>query len=261
MGNRGSIRGLFNPAQLGSAISSWLRVAGAVVTGSGISSLPDVINVNPAVQGTDALRPALGASANGLPLITGASGKVLTVPLIGANSDPVRWGIATHISTPLSVSARTLFGVRTGNGASALRVNVKVDSDESLRCVVYLDETNNRAGATAASQIGGSTVHFITIEYDGDQATEATRLVISIDGVVKALTFANEAGAGTIPPTMVEATGSALIGAFNTAGGSAPFTGFIGPNIYFMNSKMAGATEGLLTAAARSALSLFERPS
>lgn len=251
--------GGFLPSQI-SAITSWLRVASSTVTGSGISSLPDLLNSNPAVQGTDAQRPALGTAANGLRLITGASGKVLTVPLIGGNSQTIQWGMAMHISTPLGAAARTIFGVRTGNGADKLRVNFKVDSDESLRCVVYLDDSNNRSGLTAASQIGDSTVHFVTAEFDGDQVTEATRLTLTIDGVVKSLTFANEAGSGTMPPSMVDAVGNGLIGAFNTAGGSAPFTGFIGPNIYFLGSKMAGATEGLLTAAARTALSNFERP-
>lgn len=250
----------FDPRDLGSAVTAWLRVGQSTVTGAGISSLPDVLNTNPAVQGTDAQRPALGTSANGFSLITGAANKVLTWPLAASNNATSQWGIAGHLRTPLSAAVRTIFGVRTGNGASALRINLTVAADESVRAAIYIDDSNNRAGGTAASQIGDDSVQFMTCEFDGTQATEALKLTITIDGVVKALTFANDAGAGAMPATLVAATGSALIGAFNTAGSSAPFTGFLGPNIYILGAKMSGATTGLLTAAARTALGNFERP-
>lgn len=251
---------LFDPRDLGSAVTAWLRVGQSTVTGSGISSLPDVLNTNPAVQGTDALRPVLGTSANGFSLITCASGKVLTWPLAASNNATSQWGIAAHLTTPLGAAARTVFGVRAGNGGNLNRVNVYVNSDESVHATIYIDDANNRAGVTAASVIGDSTPQFVTVEFDGTQGTEAGKITITIDGVVKVLSFANEAGAGTVPAALVAATGSALIGAFNTAGSSAPFTGFLGPNIYILGSKMAGATEGLLTAAARTALGSFERP-
>ena len=219
-----------------------------------------MLNVNPAVQGTDAVRPALGTSANGLSLITGASGKVLTWPLAASNNGTSQWGIACHINTALAAGVRCVFGVRGGNGANVERFRLQVAADESVRAVVFIDDSNSRTGLTAASQIGDSTPKLLTVEFDGTQATEAAKLTITLDGAVKALTFTNEAGAGAIPATMTAATGNSLIGALNTGGSSQPFTGFIGPNIYIIGSKMAGATEGLLTAAARAALSGFERP-
>jgi hypothetical protein len=251
----------FGPSELSGVITAWLRVANSTVTGSGISSLPDALNANPAVQGTDAQRPALGTSGNGLSLITGASNKVLSWPLAASNNATSQWGVATHIRTPLSAAARCIFGIRGGgHGSNANRINVYVQSDESVHASIYIDDANNRAGFTASSQIGDDTVQFLTVEFDGAQAAEAAKLTVTLDGVVKALTFANEAGTGAMPSSLVAATGSALIGAFSSVGGSQPFTGSLGPNYYVLGGKMAGVTEGLLTANARTALSNFERP-
>ena len=189
--------GSFNPLQL-SAITAWLRVANSTVTGAGISSLPDVLNVNPAVQGTDANRPALGTSANGLSLITGASGKVLTWPLAASNNATSQWGIAMHIRSPLSTAARAFWGVRGGNGADIDRIFVRVGTDESVNAQVFIDASNARQGATAASQIGDNTWHHVTIEFDGTAVAEAAKLTITVDTAVKALTLRNPVGAGAM---------------------------------------------------------------
>ncbi len=260
MGVRGSFRGGFNPASLQGVITAWLRVQLATVTGSGISSLPDVLNDNPAVQGTDANRPALGTSANGFSLITAAANKVLAWPLVASNNATSQWGVATHIRTSLSAASRCVFGVRGGNGANLNRSQIYVHPDESVHANFYLDDSNGRVGITTASDIGDNTVQFLTVEFDGTQATEAGKLTVTLDGVVKVLSFVNEVGTGSMPSTLVAATGNAVIGAFNAAGSSQPFNGLIGPNLYILGGKMVGVTEGLLTANARTALSNFERP-
>ncbi len=251
----------FDPRDLGGVVTAWLRVANSTVTGAGISSLPDVLNTNPAVQGTDANRPALGASANGLPLITGATGKVLFWPLAASNNGTSQWGIAMHMRSPLSAAARAFYGVRGANGADVDRIFCRIGTDESVNASIFIDASNQRQGATAASQIGDNTWHHVTIEFDGTAVAESAKLTITIDAAVKALTFSNPQGAGALPATLTAATGNGLIISLNTGGSSGPFLGDIGPNILVFGSKMAGATEGLLTAAARTALSGFERPS
>ncbi len=262
MGARGRFKsGSLGPTDpsLAGIISAWLRVPLATVTGSGISSLPDTLNSNPAVQASDLLRPPRGTSANGLSIISPVS-DVMTVPLIAANNATSQWGLALHLRSPNGAASRSVWVVRAGGGADFNRINVAETSTESFGATINIDDLNNRAGFTTASQIGDNTWHFVTVEFDGTQATEIGKLTITIDGIVKTLTFSNPSGVGAMPATLVNATGSALLLANNTAASSQPWIGDIGPNIYIVQSKMVGATEGLLTAAARFSLGAFERP-
>ncbi len=66
-------------------------------------------------------------------------------------------------------------------------------------------------------------------------------------------------GAATLG-TLFAATGNIMIGNGQDGAASSPLNGLIGPNIYAFGSKMAGATTGLLTTAARTALMNFEAP-
>lgn len=244
----------FTPAQL-SAVSSWFRVAQGTITGSGYSSVPDILNAaNPAVQATDALRPPAGTSANGLPIITNAAG-VLNVPISAATNDATSFGFWAWLKRTTAAGAPAPMGCRAaGGGFSTNKAQMQGVAVADLGASVW-DATNaERFG----NVVGGYTLNtwvFATFEYDDTQGTEAGKFVLTLGGVPQTVTFS---GAGT-PAALRSGTGVVSILA-PLANGTNPWVGQMGPNFGFFGSKMSGATTGLLTSAARTTLMNFEAP-
>jgi hypothetical protein len=90
---------------------------------------------------------------------------------------------------------------------------------------------------------------------------ETVRVVASRDGALQTCAYADNNGTpGTFASSMQVPTGSMNLFAQNASTGGNGWVGDIGPNIYIFGSRMAGATEGLLTPAARALLTSFEAP-
>lgn len=246
----------FQPYQL-SAVSSWFRLAhpSTAITGSGYSSVHDVLNPSsPATQGTDARRPPNATSSNGLPIVD-VTAHVLSIPVIDARNGTTYWGFAGHFRrTGGTFPSRV--AMRAVAGSSADKLDTQSASGDGDRLAFH---SLNGAGADSVSEIDGAsplnTWQFLTYEFNGDGATDADKCVITVDGVVQTLTFSGAA----MPSALVSVTGTIMYLA-QQSGGTNPFVGQAGPNWYFFNAKMAGVTQGLLTAPARSSLSTFERP-
>jgi hypothetical protein len=243
--------GAFLPSSI-SGVAAWLRLQNATVTGSGYSSVPDVLSSNPAVQGTDARRPVNATAANGLPIAT-FTDDFLDWPLVnGSNNQSPAWGLALWVKCTADGTPRRIWSAMTAQ-ASANRAELNQDTNgaRGLHCDIYINNTSTRRGATQTTTTAGGW-SFVTVEYDGAQATEAARCIVTIDGSVKTLTFSDANGTpGAMPATLVQPTGSVYIGARDTVPNQ-PFVGSIGPNIYVLNRQ--------LTAAERTALMGFEQP-
>lgn len=248
----------FQPWQL-SAVSSWFRLAhpSTVITGSGYSSVHDVLNASsPATQGTDALRPPNTTSANGLPIVD-VSAHVLSIPVIDARNGTTYFGFAGHFrrtaaggAFPVRASCRAVSGASTDKWETQ---SASGDADN----LAFM--SLNGAGADSTSNINNASVldtwQFITYEFNGDGSTDADKCVVTVDGVVQTLVF----GGAAMPTAMASVTGTIMYLAQSSAAGN-PFGGQAGPNWYFLNAPMAGVTQGLLTPGARLSLSNFERP-
>jgi hypothetical protein len=242
-----------------SAVSAWLRVASATSDVNGISSVPDAMNTNPAVQSVDARKPVVENSANGLPCMRFATNDVLRWPITAQSSasDYAGWGL--WVKTDSTATTQRLMRISTGTGGgSALKLAVNAP---------FSGGTLTGSGATAAapggvtrSVAGGTLVAlawaFWTIEWDKDGASDSARLTLTKDGVLVG-TLATNVATGSL----VTATGNILIGnGGDDVTASSPYNGLIGPNIYAFGSKMAGAEFGLLTTAARTALRTYQQP-
>lgn len=249
----------FSPLAL-APVSSWFRLAQGTIAGSGYSSVPDLLDpASPATQATDARRPTNQTSNNGLPIMTWSGNQVLAAPLTTARNGATHWGCAGWVRLANLTAVKTLVSIRdlTG-GSSASKITVSADTATG-RVVVFVASSDGRRGDSAAAFSAG-TWAFMTCEYDADAATEAARATITVDGTVRALTFSNF-GVGGVTGALATPTGNLLIGNQQDAGSSSNvWVGSLGPNLYLFGSKMAGATEGLLTAAARTALMNFEAP-
>lgn len=262
-GARGSFKpkARFSPSSI-SAVSAWMRVASATSNANGISSLPDLLNTNPAVQATNSRKPGTGSAANGLPIMTFDGGDMLGWPLIAANNSNTQNGFALWYK-PASVAAaiQVIIGISgdTGSATNYKRQVCQLLNNFAVK-VFFTAIANGRQAIAVATVVVPGTWYFITAEYDAAAATEALRNVLTINGVVQTLTFSDQ-GTGGAGPNLISVTGNALIGAQSTTPAN-PIQGggAIGPNIFSFNAKMAGATEGLLTPAARAALMTFEAP-
>lgn len=253
-------RGGFFPTQV-SAVSAWLRVAQGTSDVNGYSSIPDVLNSNPATQSVNLRKPAVTTSANGLPLMDFASTD-LVWPLVSSNNQLVTCGIHTHIIPDSVTGQREIVAIWDNTGGANGKKFTFETNGATVRVLACLGATTDIRSATTGNVLVIGTPAAVGFEFNGGGALEADKCVITIDGVAQVLTFAQFAGtAAAMPTSLPSRTGNALIGALtDQVGPTVTFDGRIGPNLFAYGSAMAGVTSGLLTSAARLSLSAFERP-
>lgn len=253
MGARGSFKGLFNPVQLG-VISAWLRVPLATVTGSGISSLPDVLNPSaPAVQTVEGRRPAVGSSANGLPVMVFGGDDVLAWPTTAAISNTTTQGYWFWIRYAGSGIQQRIFEMRAVvGGGTPHRLSITISTTGTLLCDVYITNSDGRRFTTSLTLTVGQW-YAIYWQYDSSRGGDAN-LALYVDGVSVSLTPSNIGAGGTLGALRAFA-GDALIGAGqnqDSPSGALANGSEVGPNLYAFNAN--------LTAAQILALMNFERP-
>lgn len=241
-----------------SAVSAWLRLANGTVAGSGYSSVPDLLAANPAVQGTDGRRPAAATSNNGFPIADfDGVADFLSWPTAANNNTSPTGGFGLWIRfDQVNDGTKGIVGCLPG---ATNRVELIKDNANFVVNVFFSQFVARRGTATAAFL--ANTWYFITWEFDGTQATDATKCILTINGVVQSLTFVDDGGTpGAMPSTLVSSLGPYAIGARRASDVLGPLDGKIGPNLYVFGTKMSGATQGLLTTASRTALMNFEAP-
>ena len=236
--------------------SAWLRVANATLVSGDVSSLPDLLNANPAVQTVAGRRPTLELSANGLPCMRFATNDVLSWPITAQSAggtSQAGWGLWVKLDA--AIGAQFLIGVLPGTGGANGTKLRAITSSQTFSTRASPDGTNSKSNTTGNVLDAGW--HFLTFEYDFGAGTDETKITNTIDGVVQTPSIAGSATLGAL----FAATGNVLIGnAVDTVTGLAPLSGLIGPNIYAFASKTAGATTGLLSTAERAALMNFDKP-
>lgn len=233
----------FLPSQL-STVLAWLSVAGATSDVNGISSVPDLLNSNPATQSVTARKPVIELSSNGAPCMRFATNDVLVWPITpqSAASSQAGWGLWVKLLS--ATGGQKLVYVGTGtNAASAFKLSLQTSSSQ------WRGDASDD-GVTVKNVFAGTTSpagvwHFLTLEYDEHAATDAERMTITADGVV--LTSASTPTLGALFP----ATGNVLIGNAADGVGSLILNAAIGPHLYAFGPKMSGASLGLLSTTAR----------
>lgn len=245
----------FAPTDI-SAVSAWLSVAAATSDVNGVSSVPDLINANPAVQSVDARKPVIETSF-GLPCMRFATNDVLSWPITPANGATQQWGVAFWMKPDALTGNQVLFITSAGTGgASAARLRLFAQT-AGMTCDIYASGLAGRSMSAASSL--STAWQFVTLEYDSSRATEQEKATFTTNTTVRTRVFGNT-GAGAAIGDLLTVTGNHLIGNANNGSASIPFNGLIGPHIYAFGSKMAGATEGVLTQAARLSLMLYGNP-
>lgn len=238
-------------------ISAMLDVATATVTGSGYSSVPDLFNgANPAVQATDAARPVNTTSANSLPIADYVPSDFLGWPAASNINQTTVGGFGMWIKFD-SVSDGVRGIIAALGGATSRFELIKSNGDFIVN--VNHSQFSVRRGAIAAV-FAANTWYFITWEFDPTGATDAAKCTLTVNGTVQTLTFTNDSGTpNAMPAALVAYSGTFTVGARNTVP-LQPLDGKIGTKLVAFGAKLSGATQGLLTTAARAAIMAYFQP-
>lgn len=245
----------FLPTQI-TAVSAILSVPNATLVSGDISSLPDLLNANPAVQTVAARRPTLELSAgNRLPCMRFATNDVLSWPITAQSAggtSQAGWGLWVKLDS--AGGTQTLLSISTGTGnANGLKIRVR-SASATVAAAASPDGTTSKTNTSG--NVLDTGWHFVTLEYDSTAGTDAAKLVLTFDGV----SVGTISGAATLG-ALFAATGNILIGnGQDTTSPILQLNGLIGPYIYAFASKTAGATTGLMSSAERASLMAYQAP-
>jgi len=240
------------------AVTSWLRASGATSDVNGVSSVPDVLSANPATQSTNANKPALGTSSNGLPiLIFDGSNDQLQWPITAGNLNANTMGFAFWVKPTVTMTGTRQLIVLRSPLSSADVLELRIDGATLLASIFGPAAGFVGRYAFTGNVFSLDTWAFVSWEFDSAAATDVDRCCLFVNGTRRSTTVLTFGSPGPAMTGIRSATGSGYIGDYN---GTLPFNGAFGPNLYALTAKQTGATEGLLTSAARAALMNFERP-
>lgn len=252
-----------------SAAGAWFRVANASDAGSGLAfTLPNELSTNHATTTTDARKPTISTSPNGLPMLV-CNASALRVALHAAINSSTKFWFAFHARITSAAGNPVPFSIDSagGGGASTRKLFAQRFGGD----LAHVHSASSPT--TLARSFGAATIwqlntwrHYICeINLDlesspGVLAPEADRALWCVDGVPITSTFANSVGApGVLPSAMATPTGFMHLFAQNASTGGNGWVGEIGANIIAGAAAMAGVSRGCLTSAARLTLSGFER--
>lgn len=175
-----------------------------------------------------------------------------------AISNLVHWGWAAWL-LPNSLSGQGSL-IRMGAATTAepfvagdaLRLEV---FDGQIDLNVCLDATGaNIRRATSGVLLSTSVPKFLTVECAFDAATDAEKVVVTVDGVVQSISFGVFAGTAAAMPATLQACPAVSMFDRRTNATATTFAGRTGRNIFILGGKEPGATLGLLTPFGRRAL-------
>lgn len=242
---RASFKGAGLPTSSGK-VSAWLRLSQGTISGSGYSSIPDVLGSSPAVQSANSRRPVNGASSNGLPTasFTRANGSSLIWPLTPSVNSTQKHGIACWINVTATLSLATIMTI--GGIGSNYKVDLYLDANRRVVVDLFGIDTAGyigRRGVTANNSlpVTGTWV-FVRYAFNGPAATEAERHKIFINEVDLPLTYSN-IGAGGSPVVLRTAREATGVGAYADGDTTFSMSAVLGPNLFVMNDVLT-TTEG-----------------
>jgi hypothetical protein len=215
--------GGFNPA---SVLSWWLRND----TVGAISTVPDLLNTNPATSVTT-LRPTGNADGS----MTFDGGDRLVCPIIAAHGTATRTGAAFWYKPASVTGTQCLWGMTSTGGASSGPRFELEQSGADLRVRVHLSTnagTDRRLGTVASVFTIGVPV-FLYFGYNGLGATDALKCFIAADTTFRTVTFSQEvATAAAMPAALQVVTGNFSLGGRGGATNQIQAGGMIGRNVY-----------------------------
>jgi hypothetical protein len=238
--------GGFSPFDLPGVVTGWYQ--NATFSGA-ISSLPDLFNLSaPATQATGARQPTGNADGT----MTFGGDDCLVAPFNANTISTTTQGFCFWMNLSGVTTAQNPFSLVGAAGGSTSRGRPEVGGVNGVGGIARtLGSIGGSNSTWAAGTLVANTWQFVCHEYDGGAAL-GSRMTLFIDGALVTPT------ADTSPSALTATSGTWTIGALDTSG-TTGISGMLGRNFYVLNGKMSGATQGLLTSAARAALMALGR--
>lgn len=238
----------FSPLDLGGKVTAWLRNAASTQASSEWSSFVDVLNSNPTTNNV-ARRPAVSASANGLPTATYATNDCASWPITAQNYSTTEYGIAFWMN-PDAYGTISVFEVGNGTaGASVRAFELELVSSQRMKFNVFDAASGAKTWQTAASAFpAAGTWVWVRIHYSSVGATDTDKGKFYVNGAQLGSLAISGAGTGILR----SATGNILLGNYNNGAALQAYNGQLGPNLFILNAD--------LTAAEETALMNFDKP-
>jgi hypothetical protein len=194
--------------------------------------------------------------------MTFAGDDAMSIPIIAANNATSAWGFACWLkATSLTAPTDNICAFEPPDSSGYKVICTRVNQAITFSAAKSDGSLNVRRGATGNVIANTTGWNFLTFEWDATGAGETQRFTITVNGgAPQTLSFINQAGTPGTITTLHAPTGVLALGAALSDASLQPMSGTLGPNLFFMNTKMAAATVGILTPAARLALMNFETP-
>lgn len=244
------------------AVVAWLRTTLATVTAEGVSSVPDALNANPAVQATTTKRPQAVLSSNGLQCLRFEAGDHMTWPMLPALNSPDHFGIGFWMKPAQVTGWQGVVTLAVVHPAGVHRVKIVQQSVGMTMEVFPAGSTGaGRYGYAAACGLSLTAWTFVTLEYDNAPyrgTAESNRVTITASGTSRSIGFGNQ-GAGAAMAQLNSFSGNVIIGDQKESVPLLQWIGTLGPNL-FVFGKEAGAVRGLLRPITRQHLMQYTAP-
>lgn len=239
------------PTDCGKVIA-WFRNSASA---GAISSWADMLSASPLTQATAANQPT-GTTLNGNPAVLfDGSNDFMLLPITAANTTSPRWGVALSFKLSTTTGDSTILGGEvTISGASLSRIYFTT-SGTTLFVDIYTGNFVSRRASIASVMTTSRQV--VTLEYDGGQATEGARCVLTNNGTILSPTFSDSNGTppgSTMPATLRTPTGTMAIGEQRVTSTLRPFQGTMARDIVMLAGAGGVSGGGLLTVAERADL-------
>ncbi len=169
----------------------------------------------------------------------------MTWPLIAQNNNRDTIGFGAYFKFTSLGSFPVLWSIQQ-------KCQLYVTAAGAIAAAAFVSGSNGRQGQTTNGVVTTGTVLGIGYEYNSGGATEADKLIITVNGVPRALTFSNLGSGGTLGQLPIIAGNAFLFS--QTTSPDNPMSGSVARNAYAFDQAMPGVTSGLLTSDARLAL-------
>jgi hypothetical protein len=238
----------FSPRDLAGKVTAWLRLAASAQASGEWTDHVDVLNSNPASINS-ARRPAVGASANGLPVATYITNDCVSWPIAASNYSTTEYGVAFWMNVD-AFGTISIFEIGTGTAGAAVRsFELELVSSQRMKFNVFDAASGAKTWQTAASAFpAAGTWTWVRTHYSSIGATDTDKGKFYVNGVQLGSLSITGASTGI----MRSNAGNILLGNYNNGAALQAYAGKLGPNLFILNSD--------LTAAEETALMNFERP-
>src|SRR5688572_6576195 len=141
----------FNPST-DADVLAWFDVSAATSDANGVSAVPDTRGGASLLQSVNAQKPALGSTANALPMLT-CTDDVMTLALGGVHNNTTQKAVSLWLRPANLSGAKTVHAIALTAGGADLNAFEFAVANNDLRSRIWADASNVRQAQTARAAV------------------------------------------------------------------------------------------------------------